>query len=249
MKTPKQVAFSIAMTSAMALTGIGMSAMPVFAATPTASGSGVQGAAPNGQTYTTTDDKGTGAWDTATNDASTDVGGNGQVDLVYDTTNGTWKDSQYPDSGTDEEKAKHTHQNGTYVVRIPKAIKYENMNVGTVATSDDYDVTVEGVLANGKTVTVNAESGKDIATGGTKASADDKITETTSMVGAETKNTAGAYSADNFRTFSADQTSVLADAASGKVKGTTVKDNIAMNGIARSAGKYVGTVQYSSELK
>lgn len=32
MKTPKQIAFSIAMSSAMALTGIGISAMPVFAA-------------------------------------------------------------------------------------------------------------------------------------------------------------------------------------------------------------------------
>ena len=32
MKTPKQVAFSIAMTSAMALTGIGTSVIPTFAA-------------------------------------------------------------------------------------------------------------------------------------------------------------------------------------------------------------------------
>lgn len=232
--------FAAAATAALTA-GLGLPVM-AFAA------NGVQGAVPNGQTYTTTDAAGTGAWNTTSNPTETDEGGAGQLDLVYDTSDGTWKDSQYPTSGTSEEQASHSHKNGTYVVRVPKAITYTGMSVGTVKTSDNYDVTVEGVLANGKTVTVKAETGKSVATGGTVASADDKITETTSMVSTDTKNTAGEYSTTNFRTFSAEQTSVLQDADSGIVKGTTVQDNIAMNGIARSAGTYKGTVQYTAGL-
>ena len=216
---------AIALGASMAIgSGIAMP-MTVFAA------NGIQDPAPNGYTYTTTDDRGTGSWDA--ND--------GKVNIIYDTTNGTWKDSQYPDDGTDTEKENHTHKNGTYLVRIPKAIKYEGMNVGTVNTSDDYDVTVEGVLAAYKSVDVKAETGKKLT--GTELLGD--ITETTSLKDATAGGAAGAYSDTNFHNFSASQTSVM---TGDKVTGTTVQDNISLAGKALSAGTYRGTVQYSSAL-
>lgn len=179
---------------------------------------------PGAETYTTTAADGTGSWGTD----------DGRVDLTYDTTAGKWKDAK------DLE-----HDNGTYVVRIPKAIKYVGMHVGKVTTNDDYSVTVEGVLAPGKSVSVSAETGKTVAIHA-PATDDDNITEVTSMKGTDTSNTAGAYSKDNKRTFSAKQVSVMDDA--GKVTGTTVTDNISMSGKAYSAGTYTGTVQYTASL-
>lgn len=186
---------------------------------------GVQNPAPNGYTYTTTNATGTGAW----NDA--DKGAQGQVDLTYDTTNGKWTDSQ----GVE-------HANGTYVVRIPKAVKYENMNIGVVNTSDDYNVTVEGVLAPGKSVDVKAETGKTLT--GTNLLG--SVTETTSLKDAIAGGKAGAYAADNFHNFSAAQVSKMTGT---KVTGATVSDNIAISGTVLSAGTYVGNVQYSAALK
>lgn len=186
---------------------------------------GVQSPAPNGYTYTTTDAAGTGAW----NDA--DKGAQGQVDLTYDTTNGKWTDSQ----GVE-------HANGTYVVRIPKAVKYESMNVGVVNTSDDYDVTVEGVLAPGKSVDVKAETGKPLT--GTNLLGN--VTEATSLKDTNAGGKAGAYAADNFHNFTAAQVSKMTGA---KVTGTTVQDNIAISGTVLSAGTYIGNIQYSAALK
>lgn len=196
------------------------STMPVFAADPKTGTSTLDNTK---EVYTSNTD-GTGAWNP----------GDGQIQLTYDTSNGTWTDSE----GV-------THANGTYVLRIPTAIKYENMSVGAVNTSNDYDVIVEGVLAAGKKVKVSAETGKSV-TIDTPANAQDTITETTTMKGTATANKEGEYSDTNFRTFSAEQVSVMND--QGKVIGTTVKDNIAMAGTAYSAGTYSGTVQYSSAL-
>lgn len=205
--------------------------VPVFAAgTPTAADQALDAKT---ELYTTTDAAGTGSWGAGT--STTTKNGDGAIDLTYDTTNGQWTDSV--DVG---------HDNGTYVVRIPTAIKYENMRVGKVSTSNDYNVTVEGVLASGKTVTVSAETGKPVAFNGIAANDKDKITEVTSMKGTETANKEGAYSDTNKRTFTAEQVSVMDD--SGKVSGKTVQDNIAMSGFAYSAGTYTGTVQYSSAL-
>jgi hypothetical protein len=186
---------------------------------------GVQSPAPSGYTYTTTDAAGTGAWDDA------DKGAQGQVDLTYDTTNGKWTDSQ----GVE-------HANGTYVVRIPKAVKYEGMNVGVVNISDDYDVTVEGVLAPGKSVDVKAETGKTLS--GTNLLGN--VTEVTSLKDTNAGGKAGAYAADNFHNFTAAQVSKMTGA---KVTGTTVQDNIAISGTVLSAGTYVGNVQYTAALK
>lgn len=195
---------------------------PVFAADPTAADAALDNTK---EVYTTTDAAGTGSWTT----------GDGKISLTYDTTNGKWMDS-----------TGDSHDNGTYVVRIPTAIKYENMHVGKVQTSNDYDVIVEGVLASGKKVSVSALTEQAVAFQGTPANASDKITETTSMKGTATQNKEDAYSDTNKRTFSAEQVSVMDDA--GKVTGTTVQDNISMSGFAYSAGKYIGTVQYSSAL-
>lgn len=194
--------------------GIGMPTVALAA-------NGVQDPVPNGRAYTTTDAKGTGAWDT--ND--------GKVDLTYDTTNGLWTDSQ----GT-------KHLNGTYVVRIPKAISYTGMNVGNVSTSDDYDLTVEGVLTPGASVTVNAQTGQKL-TGDNLLG---EITETTSLKDTTAGGAAGAYSDTNFHTFTAAQASNM---TGEKVTGTTVKDTIALSGTALSAGTYTGSVQYSAALK
>lgn len=225
----KQISKLIALglTAATIMSGV----MPVYAAgTPTTQDKALDAKT---ELYTTTDAEGTGSWGAGT--STTTKNGDGAIDLTYDTTNGQWKDSVDVD-----------HDNGTYVVRIPTAIKYENMHVGKVATSNDYNVTVEGVLASGKKVSVSAETGKPVAFNGDAANANDKITEVTSMKGTDTANKEGAYSDTNKRTFTAEQVSVMNDA--GKVSGTTVKDNIAMSGFAYSAGTYTGTVQYSSAL-
>ena len=216
----KQISQLIAMglTTATIMGGV----MPVYAADPTTASAALDNTK---EVYTTTDAAGTGSWTT----------GDGKISLTYDTTNGLWEDSQ----GTN-------HANGTYVVRIPTAIKYENMHVGKVATSNDYDVIVEGVLASGKKVSVTAQTGQPVTFQGTVANANDKITETTSMKGTDTANEKNAYSDTNKRTFTAEQVSVMDD--SGKVSGKTVQDNISMNGFAYSAGTYTGTVQYSSAL-
>lgn len=207
-----------------AATGAAVMPMAVFAENvPTAKENAVQDAGK--EVWTTTDAKGTGSWGTD----------DGQVELTYDTTGGQWIDS-----------ADVKHNNGTYVVRIPKSIKYANMHVGAVSTSNDYNVTVEGVLASGKSVSVSAETGKAIAFNGTPANDKDKISEVTSMKGTDTSNTEGAYSDTNKRTFTAEQVSNMDDA--GKVSGKTVQDNISMSGKAFSAGTYTGTVQYSAAL-
>lgn len=193
------------------------SATPKAFAAPTAADAALSS---DTQTYTTTDATGTGSWGTD----------NGKVQLTYDTTNGSWTD----DTGT-------THDNGTFIVRIPTSIKYEGMNTGTVNTSNDYDVTVEGVLAPAKTVTVKAETGNAVKGDNLLGS----ITETTTMKGTDTGNTAGAYGTSNFRTFTADQVSAM---TGDQVTGKTVQDNIAMTGTALSAGTYTGTVQYTAAL-
>ena len=204
---------------------------PVFAAgTPTAADKALD---TNTELYTTTDATGTGSWGAGTSTTATNS--DGAIDLTYDTTNGQWTDS-----------VDVLHDNGTYVVRIPTAIKYENMRVGKVNTSNDYDVIVEGVLASGKKVSVSAETGKAVTFNGTPANTNDTITETTSMKGTATQNKESAYSDTNKRTFSAEQVSVMDD--TGKVTGTKVQDNISMSGKAYSAGTYTGTVQYSSAL-
>lgn len=222
----KQISKLIAMGLAAATIMGGV--MPVFAADPATAKTPTEASDALDNTkevYTTTDAAGTGSWTT----------GDGKISLTYDTTNGQWMDS----TGA-------SHDNGTYVVRIPTAIKYENMHVGKVNTSNDYDVIVEGVLASGKKVSVSAATGQSVNFQGTAANGNDKITEVTSMKGATTGNTEGAYSDTNKRTFSAEQVSVMDDA--GKVTGTTVQDNISMSGKAYSAGTYTGTVQYSSAL-
>lgn len=222
----KQISKLIAMGLAAATIMGGVT--PVFAADPAAAKTPTDASAALDNTkevYTTTDAAGTGSWTT----------GDGKISLTYDTTNGQWMDS-----------TGDSHDNGTYVVRIPTAIKYENMHVGKVQTSNDYDVIVEGVLAAGNKVSVSAQTGQAVALQGTPANTNDKITEVTSMKGDATGNTAGAYSDTNKRTFTAEQVSKMDD--SGKVSGTTVQDNIAMSGFAYSAGTYTGTVQYSSAL-
>lgn len=203
---------AVALGASLAM-GCGLgTSMTAFAA------NGVQ--EPGAETYTTNAD-GTGSWGTD----------DGKVDITYDTTKGKWTDSK------DVE-----HDNGTFVVRIPKAISYEGMNVGAVHTSDDYDVAVEGVLAAGKSVDVKAETGKKLT--GKDLLGD--ITETTSLKDATAGGSAGEYSDTNFHTFSAAQTSVMTGT---KVTGTTVQDNISLDGTALSAGTYTGSVQYTATLK
>lgn len=158
---------------------------------------------------------------------------NGKIDLTYDTTNGSWADTDG-----------NSHPNGTFIVRIPTAITYENMNAGSVSTDNIYDVTVAGALTSGKQIEVSAESGKSLVGENLLGN----ITELTSMSDDQTQNTVGVYGDTNKRLFTAGQASVLTDDGM-VVKGTTVTDDIAMSGIVYSAGSYRGTVQYSAALR
>ena len=177
--------------------------------------------APDKQTYTTIAD-GSGTWDPATNSGE---GGAGQVQLIYDTTGGTWQD---PGDDATDPSDNGTHDNGTYLVTIPKLIKYEDMAIGTVNTSDDYTVNVKGAIPSGQTVTLTAETGKALST----EAGDSGITETTTQ--GKTTWTAD----DCFGSLNAD----------GSLSGTDATDNISMAGTAKAAGTYTGYVAYTASL-
>lgn len=214
------------MVSAAALTMVGsmMAGMPVHAAgTATASGAGLQSET---QTYTTTEGKDgalTGAWNAASNDG--EAGGAGQIQIVYDTTGGSWQD---PGADASDSKDNGVHDNGTYVVTIPKKISYENMSIGTVKTEDSYTVNVRGAIASGKKVTLTAETSKTLAT----ANGDTGLTETTTQGKTEwtTDQCFGSLNSD------------------GSLSGTNATDKIALSGTAKASGHYVGTVQYTASV-
>lgn len=203
-----------------------------------ANGAHANGAHANGvqsgyEVYTTTDSAGTGAW------ADNDTDGNTTLDLSYSTEGGTWKDT--PENGQPSDGDATDHNNGTYKVIIPTAIKYTGMKVGTVNTSDDYSIRVVGVLPAGKNVKLTAETGKTLTNGSDSVST---ITETTSM-GAAAAN--GAYSTTAFRTITPAEASVDAS-ADATPSGTVYTDNIKMTGNVVSTGTFTGTVSYTASL-
>ena len=146
-----------------------------------------------------------------------------------------WKSEQWSDSKGVE------HEDGTFVVRIPKAISYTGKEAGTVSTSDEYDITVEGSIESGKSITVKAESGNAV----TGSNLIGSIVEKTLLKDSTAGGSAGEYSSTNYHVF----TSAQASQKTGNlVTGTTVKDIISMSGTVRSAGSYTGSVQYTAAL-
>lgn len=155
---------------------------------------------------------------------SSNAAADGAIDVVYDTTGGTWKDP-----GTDGPTGEGTvsHPNGTFVVTLPKLIQYENMPIGTVSISDDYTVNVRGVIESGKVVTLTAETGKALTAGSSGG-----ITETTTQGKTEwtTDDCFGSVNTD------------------GSLSGTNCTDTIALSGLVTATGDYVGYVQYNATV-
>lgn len=166
------------------------------------------------------------AWTPAANDGN---GGAGQIQLVYSTEGGTW---QEPGADATDDSDNVAHDNGTYVLTIPKLISYENMNIGPVQTSDNYTVNVRGALEAGKVVNVTAEASGSL-TNANQASTDDSAITFATTQG---KNQWSAN--DAFGTLNTD----------GSLSGTDATDTIAMTGVAKSAGTWTGHVQYSSAI-
>ncbi|WP_298578429.1 hypothetical protein [uncultured Olegusella sp.] len=111
----------------------------------------------------------------------------GKVDVLYSTKDGVWVDGASVDGDDKPDGGGVEHANGTYLLTIPTAIKYSGMRVGTVDTSDDYIINVQGALPAGKAVKVWAETGKILQgprDGGSE------IKETTSM---KSPNGVGEY--------------------------------------------------------
>lgn len=212
----------LAVAGAMALS-MGLGAAPAFA------DNGVQDGT---QTYDSDD----AAWNPASN---TGQGGGGQIEIIYSTQGGSWEDPGADPTVTSDNVS---HDNGSYVVILPKLIKYENMAIGAVSTSDNYNVIVRGALPQGKNVKLEAQTGQALAT----TAGDGGITEATTIVSGGS-DTAGAYANDNFRLFTAEEAFGAAN-TDGSLSGTTVVDNIALSGVAKAAGTYSGTVQYTSSL-
>lgn len=115
------------------------------------------------------------------------------------------------------------HDDGTYVVTIPKKISYTGMSVGSVSMSAPYTVNVRGSIPSDKEVRVFAETGKSV--GG-------DIVETT------TRGKTAWSAAECMGTVNAD----------GSLPGTDATDVIAITGNVVTVDTFTGTVQYSSEL-
>lgn len=156
----------------------------------------------------------------------------GNIDLIYDTTKGTWNDGEAD------------HPNGTYIVVIPTDISYENMKVGAVATEDIFDVVVKGVLAENNTIKLSTNASPFRGPTGVSSS----VTSKASMNDTLTGNTAGEYTAESFRTFTPAQALGTVSGDNAQVSGTTVKDKIAMTGNVGVSGSWIGAMQYSSQL-
>lgn len=189
------------------------------AGTPTASGTGV------GTDKVTVSGSANAAAQTS-GDATT-----GGVHLSYSTVGGAWHDSG----------DKQDHDNGTFLVTIPKEIRYENMRVGKVETSDTYDVWVRGSIPTGATVSLTVASGVSMG-----ATGSDTITEKTSKVSGGS-DTAGEYGKDSLRSFTASQVFAGVD-ADGSVQGTHVTDSIALTGTVSSVHTWNGNVPYTATL-
>ena len=168
MKNAKFNLRTAGMAALMAASMLAVNAVPAMAdpaKAPTENGKGIE-ALTTKQTFDSKDS----TW--VNNASATDSQGNaltfegGKIKIVYDTTGGVWNDIN-----------KAQHDNGTYVVTIPTLIKYENMNIGTVNTSDDYTVNVAGAIANDKAVKLVAETGNNLA----YSTRTDEITETTTQ--------------------------------------------------------------------
>lgn len=207
-----------ALASAAIMAGTVLSPVAALAATPTENGKGLV----DGYQETNTDNSG---WQ----DSKTKTDGeyqDGKIHLFYDTTGGQWQDP-----GKDPEKADDntSHDNGTFVVTIPTKIAYENMNIGTVSTSDSYTVNVRGTIAQDKKVTLTAETGKNLENGSKKT----EITETTTQTKTE---------------WSAAETYGQQLNHDGSLSGTDTTDKIEMRGTVTTAGIYEGAVQYTATL-
>jgi len=206
-----------AVTCALALAP----ALPAFAA------NGLQDSAtdPDQQTYSAD----AGSW------SGGDHHNDGKVHLEY-ITDGGWYDpgddptkpgSDEGQTGTAGDDTDSKHDAGTFQVVIPTYIKYSGMKVGTVSTSDDYEVTVRGAIPSDKKVVLTAETGNAVSNGS------DSFTETTTQ-----GKTEWTY-ADAFGSVNEDNS----------LAGTTTTDNIKMSGTAKSSGTYTGTVGYTATLE
>ena len=187
-----------------------MSAFSATAADPTASGTGIQTA----KQYI--DSVGS---ITKSDDADTNA--DGKLHLSYDTSGGKWED---PGADPTVKDDNGKHDNGTYTVTIPTLIKYENMHVGTVNTSDDYTVNVKGTIPADNIVFISAETGNSVANGA------ESITETTTQ-GKKQWTAEDCYGSMN---------------TDGSLSGTDSTDTIALSGEAKSAGTFEGTVAYTA---
>lgn len=205
------------------------------------------------QTYTTketTADDGTtsysGAWAPSTNtDSDSDGyndGGAGEIQIVYDTTGGSWYDSGDDDGDGDMDSADGTttgnetaHNNGTYLVTIPKLIKYENMNIGEVNTSNDYTINVKGAIPSSKKVTLTAEVSTQPTTGS------DSITAT--LTHTKTEWTASECFGDSDSATDGNQVNT-----DKSLHGTDQTDNIALSGTAMESDSYEGIVTYTASM-
>lgn len=193
---------------------------------------------------TTIDDNGdvTGEWGDSNTEDETAADyykgeEDGKVRLFYNTTDGIWYDEgRDPDvpgedgNGNPENQGDDTdkpHANGTYIVTIPTKIAYDGMSVGTVSTSDDYNVNVVGVIQDGQTVTLTAETGNHLKNGDRE-----DITETTKQ-GKNVWNADETYGYMN---------------SDGSLHGTDTTDNISLKGTVKVAGVYEGSVTYTAEL-
>lgn len=229
-KDVKRKTTSIGITVALAA-GVCVPAASAFAA-DTGMVDGVQDAGTGTagsyveQEYSTAMTNGaTAAWTAqdGTLNTATEYGDGGAINLIYDTTAGTWQD---PGADATDASDNTAHPNGTYQVTIPTLIKYTGMSIGLVNTSDTYNVNVRGAIPTGETVTLTAQTSQTLST----ANGDGGITETTTQA----KTT---WSTDEcFGTINAD----------GSLSGTNCTDTIAMNGVAKAAGTYTGSVTYTS---
>lgn len=111
------------------------------------------------------------------------------------------------------------------MVTIPTLIRYENMHVGTVNTSDDYTVNVKGTIPADNIVFISAETGNSVANGA------ESITETTTQ-GKKQWTAEDCYGSMN---------------TDGSLSGTDSTDTIALSGEAKSAGTFEGTVAYTAQ--
>ena len=223
--------------------GLGI-AMTLGGAMPALAANGVQ-KDDNGNviTYTATSDNGVAKADGSllNEDGSVAQG----VHLVYDTTGGSWydpgKDPTVPgtdkdQTGTAGEDTDEKHDNGTFVIIVPKEIKYTGMKVGTVDTSDEYDVYLAGVIEAGKSV--------ELTTSVTNPKVDDNneleaTLERSELTDAEKDSGKKVFSATELTNGFNDDKSL---------KGQTLSHTLKMKGTASVSGTYEGSVIYTATV-